>query len=109
MAMCLYVLVKETNVIDVYEINHIRTAEMKSGEEWSSHWLSNKKWSRGAVAERLISAKPELIFNLSFLFFCSKVFSLIILGYSWKKIRLRLVKIVGRDDIWKVRELKILL
>ena len=37
---------------------------------------------QGAVAEMLISAKPELIFNLSFLFFCSKVFSLMILGYS---------------------------
>ena len=24
------------NVIDVYEINHIRTAKMKSNEEWSS-------------------------------------------------------------------------
>ena len=28
--------VQEMNVIDVYEINHIRTAEMKSNEEWSS-------------------------------------------------------------------------
>ena len=28
--------VKEMNVIDVYQINHIRTAEMKSNEEWSS-------------------------------------------------------------------------
>ena len=27
--------VKEMNVIDVYEINHKRTAEMKSNEEWS--------------------------------------------------------------------------
>ena len=34
--MCSYVPVKETNVIDVYEINGIRTAEMKSNEEWSS-------------------------------------------------------------------------
>ena len=31
--MCSYVLVKETNVIDVYEINHIKTVEMKSREE----------------------------------------------------------------------------
>ena len=30
--MCSYVRVKEMNVIDVYEINHIRTAEMKSNE-----------------------------------------------------------------------------
>ena len=28
--MCSYVPVKEINVTDVYEINHIRTAEMKS-------------------------------------------------------------------------------
>ena len=28
--------VQEMNVIDVYEINHIRTAEMKSNKEWSS-------------------------------------------------------------------------
>ena len=41
--MCSYVLMKEMNVIDVYEINHIKTAEMKSSEEWSSHWLSKKK------------------------------------------------------------------
>ena len=34
--MCSYVPVKDMNVIDVYEINHIRTAEMKSNEEWSS-------------------------------------------------------------------------
>ena len=34
--MCSYVPVKEMNVIDVYEINHIRTAEMKSNEQWSS-------------------------------------------------------------------------
>ena len=27
---------KEVNVIDVYEINHIRTAEMKSNQQWSS-------------------------------------------------------------------------
>ena len=31
--MCPYVPVKEMNVIDVYEINHMRTAEMKSNEE----------------------------------------------------------------------------
>ena len=31
--MCSYVLVKEMNVIDVYEINHIKTVEMKSSEE----------------------------------------------------------------------------
>ena len=31
--MCSYVLVKETNVIDVNEINHIKTVEMKSSEE----------------------------------------------------------------------------
>ena len=31
--MCSYVSVKEMNVIDVYEINHIRTAEMKSNKE----------------------------------------------------------------------------
>ena len=31
--MCSYVPVKEMNVIDVYEINHMRTAEMKSNEE----------------------------------------------------------------------------
>ena len=30
--MCSYVPVKEMNVIDIYEINHIRTAEMKSNE-----------------------------------------------------------------------------
>ena len=30
--MCSYVRVKEMNVIDVYEINHIRTAEMKLNE-----------------------------------------------------------------------------
>ena len=29
----LYVPVKEMNVIDVYEINHIRSAEMKSNQE----------------------------------------------------------------------------
>ena len=34
--MCSYVAAKEMNVIDVYEINHIRTVEMKSNEEWSS-------------------------------------------------------------------------
>ena len=28
--MCSYVPVKEINVTDVYEINHIRTVEMKS-------------------------------------------------------------------------------
>ena len=33
--MCSYVPVKEMNVTDVYEINHISTAEMKSSEEWS--------------------------------------------------------------------------
>ena len=31
--MCSYVLVKETNVVDVYEINHIKTAEIKLSEE----------------------------------------------------------------------------
>ena len=31
--MCSYVPVKEMNVIDVYEINHIRTAEMNSNEQ----------------------------------------------------------------------------
>ena len=31
--MCSYVLVKETNVIDVYEINHIKTEDTKSNEE----------------------------------------------------------------------------
>ena len=31
--MCSYVLVKEMNVIDVYETNHTRTAEMKSNED----------------------------------------------------------------------------
>ena len=31
--MSLYVPVKEINVVDVYEINHIRAAEMKSNEE----------------------------------------------------------------------------
>ena len=31
--MCSYVPVKEMNVIDVYEKNHIRTAEMKSNEQ----------------------------------------------------------------------------
>ena len=31
--MSSYVPVKEMNVIDLYEINHIRTAEMKSIEE----------------------------------------------------------------------------
>ena len=31
--MCSYVLVKETNVVDVYEINHTKTAEMKLSEE----------------------------------------------------------------------------
>ena len=31
--MCSYVPMKEMNVIDVYEINHMRTAEMKSNEE----------------------------------------------------------------------------
>ena len=31
--MCSYVPVKEMNVIDVYEINHIRTAEIKSNEQ----------------------------------------------------------------------------
>ena len=31
--MCSYVPVKEMNVTDVYEINHISTAEMKSSEE----------------------------------------------------------------------------
>ena len=31
--MCSYVPVKEMNVIDVYEINHMRTAEMKSNAE----------------------------------------------------------------------------
>ena len=34
--MCSYVPVKEINVTDVYEINHIRTVEMKSiYDEWS--------------------------------------------------------------------------
>ena len=31
--MCSYVPVKEMNVIDVYEINHMRPAEMKSNEQ----------------------------------------------------------------------------
>ena len=31
--MSSYVPVKEMNVIDLYEINHIRTAEMKSNQE----------------------------------------------------------------------------
>ena len=31
--MCSYVPVKEMNATDVYEINHISTAEMKSSEE----------------------------------------------------------------------------
>ena len=31
--MCSYVPVKEMNVKGVYEINHMRTAEMKSNEE----------------------------------------------------------------------------
>ena len=31
--MCLYVPVKEMNLKDVYEINHIGTAEMKTNEE----------------------------------------------------------------------------
>ena len=31
--MCSYVLVEEMNVIDVYETNHTRTAEMKSNED----------------------------------------------------------------------------
>ena len=31
--MSSYVPVKGMNVIDLYEINHIRTAEMKSNEE----------------------------------------------------------------------------
>ena len=31
--MSSYVPVKEMNVIDLYEIHHIRTAEMKSNEE----------------------------------------------------------------------------
>ena len=34
--MCSYFPLKEMNVKDVYEINHIRTAEMKSNEESSS-------------------------------------------------------------------------
>ena len=34
--MCSYVAVREMNVIVVYEINRIRTVEMKSYEEWSS-------------------------------------------------------------------------
>ena len=33
MFTCSYVSVREINVIDVYEINHIRTAEVKSIEE----------------------------------------------------------------------------
>ena len=37
---CSYVPVKEMNVIDVYEINHSRTAELKSNEEWSSQLLT---------------------------------------------------------------------
>ena len=33
-------LTKVNNVIDVYEISHIRSAEMKSNEEWSSQlWM----------------------------------------------------------------------
>ena len=31
--MCSYVSVREINVIDVYEINHKRTAEMKLNKE----------------------------------------------------------------------------
>ena len=32
--------VKVMNVCDVYEINHIQTAEMKSNEDWSSQlWM----------------------------------------------------------------------
>ena len=34
--MFIHVPVKEMNVIDVHEINHIRTAEMKSNKERSS-------------------------------------------------------------------------
>ena len=34
--MFIYVPVKEMNVIDVHEINHIRTPEMKSKNEGSS-------------------------------------------------------------------------
>ena len=32
--MCLYVPVKEMNVTNEYQINHIRTAERKANEEW---------------------------------------------------------------------------
>ena len=32
MFLNLYVPVKEMNVIDVYEVNHVRTAEIKSNE-----------------------------------------------------------------------------
>ena len=34
--LCSYVLVKEMNVTDVHEINHIRNAQIKSNEELSS-------------------------------------------------------------------------
>ena len=39
--MCSYVPVKEMNLKDVYEINHIGTAEIKTNEEWSSHVVVN--------------------------------------------------------------------
>ena len=39
--MCSYVPVKEMNLKDVYEINHIGTAEIKTNEEWSSHAVVN--------------------------------------------------------------------
>ena len=43
-SMYSYVPVKEMNVIDVYEINHIRTAEMKSSEEWSTQLWTQFMW-----------------------------------------------------------------
>ena len=69
--MCSYVPVKEMNVIDVYEINHMRTAEMKSNEEWSSQlWvkfvqLHNKpeKNFRTSTGFKVMGSNPVEVLN----------------------------------------------
>ena len=54
-----YVPVKEMNVNDVYEINHIWTADMKSNEGWSSQlWtqfmqLRKEAWKKSGLQRGL--------------------------------------------------------
>ena len=73
--MCSYVLVKETNVIDVYEINHIK--RWKWNQVKNDHLIGYKiKNDPGAqlLEDRLASGNPGIIFYLSFFSFVQKYF-----------------------------------